>query len=261
MTASGQHIKTIGIIGYGRLALHIAPALVESGIEINQWCVRNEKYHNEIVQTYKLNPVADPGGLNDSSDLLLLMISDTAIQDVGRQMPAVSSIVCHTSGMTPLSALPQERSGIFYPLNTFNGINPNWNEKTPILIHASNPDIVMDLVMLGSKISTAVQPISQDELQAIHLAAVISQNFSNHLIALAEALLESNDLDRSLIHPLLQSMIENLHARPARANQTGPAIRRDESTINRQLTFLENYPQLKDIYTLLTSSIQDEPID
>jgi hypothetical protein len=40
------------------------------------------------------------------------------------------------------------------------------------------------------------------------------------------------------------------------ASQTGPAIRHDKETIKKQLELLEDHPQLKAVYQLLTESIE-----
>ncbi|MGQ0739432.1 MAG: DUF2520 domain-containing protein, partial [Bacteroidota bacterium] len=42
----------------------------------------------------------------------------------------------------------------------------------------------------------------------------------------------------------------------AAAAQTGPAMRHDKETIQKHLELLHNYPQLKNIYLLITESIQ-----
>ena len=256
-----KHITKIGIVGYGRLARHLAPALSQAGLSINQWCIRNKIYHDKIKVRYGISPVEKVEQLNDESDLILLMISDTAIYDVSRKIPEMSSIICHTSGMTPLEIMPQHLSGIFYPLNTFNGKENEWDEATPIFIHTRDPEILTALTSVANKISDQVQPISPNDLQIVHLAAVISQNFSNHLIAQAERLLTAHGLERILIHPLLRTMIRNLDENPASLSQTGPAIRKDRSTIKRQLEILQDHPDLKKIYALITASIQNKSFD
>ena len=249
-------IKTVGLIGYGKLARHLAPALAGSGIIINQWCIRNKSDHQEILDKYSVSAVTQVDDIIDSSDLILIMVNDQAISEVGLQLKNTRAIVCHTSGMTSVDELPQKRAGIFYPLNTFNGINTTWNNDTPIFIHTKDSDHVAILSDLAQRLSNQVQVISPKDLQVVHLAAVISQNFSNHLIAHGEALLEAHQLDRSLIHPLLQTMVENLNLAPARLNQTGPAQRRDQTTTAHQSAILEQSPDLLSLYEALTKDIQ-----
>jgi hypothetical protein len=44
---------------------------------------------------------------------------------------------------------------------------------------------------------------------------------------------------------------------PASTTQTGPAIRHDKETIQKHLALLKDHPRLKNIYLLLTESIQE----
>ena len=253
-----KKIETIGIVGYGRLAKHLGPALISCDFRINQWYTRNVSLHQEIADHYGVNPVADIQKINDTSDLILVMLADHVIGELAAVLSVRSSIVCHTSGMTPMNQLPQKNRGIFYPLNTFNGKSPTWDKQTPLLLQASNENVLNAIHDVAQQISEHVQVVSPEDLQVIHTAAVISQNFSNHLIAKAEQLLLDMNLDRHLIHPLLQSMIINLAESTARENQTGPAVRGDHTTVRRQLELLRKSPELHALYASLTESIQSD---
>ncbi len=248
----------IALVGYGRLARHLVPALVASGVKIKQWCVRNRRLHQEIYLQYGVSAVAHPSELRDNSDVILLLVSDDAISEVATQLNTPTSIVFHTSGMSSIDILPQKHAGIFYPLNTFNGKQPDWYRDTPIFIHAKDEKSLRTAQIMAAGISDQVHTIAPQDLQVVHLGAVISQNFSNHLIAQAEHILSAHELDRQLIHPLLSTMIRNLVDSPARGNQTGPAVRRDRNTINKQLALLVENEHLKDIYKKLSESIEKD---
>jgi predicted short-subunit dehydrogenase-like oxidoreductase (DUF2520 family) len=256
MTARVPEIKKAGLVGYGKLAKHLAPALVKCGIEINQWCIRNRDDHETVFQRYDVVAVNDLRLMSDASDIILLLVNDQAIGEVGRQLGIRQCLVCHTSGMTSVNILPQENTGVFYPLNTFNGFNTAWDYNTPIFLHAKKDKSLEALMALAGSLSHQVQIIAPMDLHIVHLAAVLAQNFSNHLIAQAEEILQAHQLDRRLIHPLLKTMVDNLNTTPAKANQTGPAVRRDQNTIDHQLNQLESDPALYDIYKKLTESIQ-----
>ena len=261
MNAQPDKTLSVGLMGYGRLARHLAPALVKSGVVINQWYIRNQMFHTEILDSYDVQAVNDIGGITDKSDVIIIMISDHAIEQVAAQLNIQSSIVCHTSGTSLLDFLPQVNSGILYPLNTYNGINVDWSRDTPFFIQAKNEQTFIRLERLANLLSDHVQRINPDDLQTIHLAAVIAQNFSNHLIAQAEHLLVEKGIDRKVLYPLLLSMIENLRYAPAAMNQTGPAIRHDLNTIENQQELLEKRLDLRSIYIQLSKSIQAKLFD
>lgn len=248
----------VGFIGYGRLAKHLVPAIQAADIEINQWYVRNESFHDEIRNLFRVDPVSHITELNEDSDLIIMMVSDHAIDDISQALNLEHTLICHTSGMTSVNAIAQTERGIFYPLNTFSGLDHSWNCETPIFIQATNHEAYTLLRQLAKKISSNVQLLDESTMPIIHTAAVVSQNFSNHLIAQAETLLESHGQNRKVILPLLESMISNLKLNPARSNQTGPAIRRDQETIEKQIDLLQKNKSLLYIYKSLTRSIQSE---
>jgi len=249
----------IGLVGYGKLARHLAPALIEAGHLINQWLVRDETHHDEIFENYNVQSVIHANDISDSvSEVIILMVNDSSIEHVANQLEISNSIVCHTSGMTPLQALPFPNSGIFYPLNTFSGLHSGWDRDTPMLLQARNQNTLNLLIDLANDISQRVQVIDAEKAKILHMAAVISQNFSNYLISRAESILEQNDLDRALIQPLLVTMIKNVSDSPAIFNQTGPAMINDTQTIESQLKLLQDQPNLQRLYKLISEDIQSQ---
>lgn len=248
----------IGLAGYGKLARHLVPELQRVGVIINQWYVRDIKVHDEIRSEYNTQPFDDIGQLSDDNDIILLLVSDSAIREVSSALKVEQTVVCHTSGMTGLDAISQPGRGKFYPLNTFNGIDTSWNRETPLLISASDTKTEAILTGLGNMISGHVKTLDANSFKYVHLAAVIAQNFSNFLIAKGEQIVLDHDLDRELLHPLLATMISNLKRTAASSNQTGPAVRNDTTTLNNQINMLESTPYWKDVYELLTRGIQNE---
>ena len=94
-----------------------------------------------------------------------------------------------------------------------------------------------------------------DEQKSIaHVSAVFANNFSNHLFAIAEKLLENQQIPFEIMMPLIKNMVEKLNNHSAAENQTGPAIRKDEKTIQKHLSLLTNDDKI--IYETLTTSIQ-----
>ena len=88
-----------------------------------------------------------------------------------------------------------------------------------------------------------------------HLAAVIANNFSNHLFEISAQILKDHDLDFEILRPIiLETSRKVQHAYPSEM-QTGPAIREDLKTIDEQLEMLNEYPEIKNLYNVLTKSI------
>jgi len=92
----------------------------------------------------------------------------------------------------------------------------------------------------------------------LHVAAVMVSNFTNHLYALAEDYCRKEGLDFKQLLPLIEETAIRLKDTSAKQAQTGPALRHDSETIHKHLELLKDHPQLKNIYVLLTESIQQE---
>jgi predicted short-subunit dehydrogenase-like oxidoreductase (DUF2520 family) len=90
----------------------------------------------------------------------------------------------------------------------------------------------------------------------LHVAAVIVGNFTNHLYALTEEYCRKESLDFKQLLPLIWETASRIKDIPPKQAQTGPALRHDAETIHKHLELLKNHPQLKNIYVLLTESIQ-----
>jgi hypothetical protein len=100
-----------------------------------------------------------------------------------------------------------------------------------------------------------VHVVDEESRLKIHLAAVVVNNFTNHLYALAEDYCESEEIAFDLLKPLIkETAIRIAHLSPSKV-QTGPAVRNDAKTIDKHLNLLNNYPELKALYLKLSNSI------
>ena len=99
-----------------------------------------------------------------------------------------------------------------------------------------------------------MEEITDDERQKLHLAAVIANNFSNHLYTLSAQYLAKNNIDFDLLKPLITETVHKISNSNPKANQTGPAKRNDIETIEKHFSLMEN-EDLKEIYKILTKSI------
>ena len=125
----------------------------------------------------------------------------------------------------------------------------------PIIIDASDAETLYLLEALAHTISNTVVEAGDDQRLKLHLAAVIVNNFTNHLLTLTEDYCQKEGLDFSLLWPLIKETSSRLETVSPSKSQTGPAVRNDRPTIEKHLQLLQNYPQLKKIYELFTGSI------
>ena len=98
-------------------------------------------------------------------------------------------------------------------------------------------------------------PANDETRRKLHLAAVLINNFPNHLYSLTEEYCLKENISFNMLLPLIKEGAHRvMNASPATI-QTGPAIRKDLSTIEKHRSLLKQYPVLLGIYDLFTSSL------
>ena len=251
------------MIGSGNLAWHLAPALEDAGLVIECVCSRQQEHAQQLAD--RLYGTEAQNHLDFSASeasLFILAVSDDAIEEVAQQLvlPEEATVV-HTSGSQPLKALRQsatEYTGVFYPLQTFSRHRLPDFGIIPICLESENSEVLHRLTKLAKKLSGHVALVSSEERQLLHVAAVLANNFTNHLLRMAEDLTEANQVDFTLLHPLIEeTVLKALEDGPALA-QTGPAARGDDTTIKRHIRQLKSFdPGYAKVYRVLTQHIRE----
>jgi hypothetical protein len=92
----------------------------------------------------------------------------------------------------------------------------------------------------------------------LHLAAVLVNNFTNHLFVQAKELMDKERMSFDLLKPLIAETVNKLNNLTPLDAQTGPAKRNDESTIRLHEDMMQDNQRLLRIYELMTLSIQHQ---
>jgi hypothetical protein len=92
----------------------------------------------------------------------------------------------------------------------------------------------------------------------LNVAAVLVNNFTNHIFALAEDYCKKEGIEFKELLPLIQDTINRIGNEPLSLAQTGPAAQKDFETIAKQEELLQNYPKLLKLYRFFTESILQE---
>ncbi|MDA7502109.1 DUF2520 domain-containing protein [Chitinophagales bacterium] len=247
--------QSIVLIGTGRLAEQWCALFTENNIPLKQLVGRSKDRLDELSGG-KLDCALGFSEMIRDADLYILAVSDDAIQTVSDLLPAVSALVVHCSGSVHLDALKKHhRRGVFYPLQTFSaGRKINWGE-VPICVCASEANDKALLHSLTVLFNGRYFDVDNSQRKQLHLAAVFVNNFVNHHLAVAERLCVDQELDFSVLFPLMRETLAKAMDGNAFAAQTGPARRGDDKVIARQAADLENYPVWKALYSATTDSI------
>lgn len=190
------------------------------------------------------------------SDLILLAVPDDSIVALYERLDGFKGTVAHCSGITPLIQRTTGDSGVFYPLNSFNKTLTTELKSTPIFIEASSEQSQILLEQIAQALSPKVTPLSSDSRAKLHLAAVIGQNFSNHMYALSERYCSEQGLDFEWIKPMLKGSLISALQSNAIETQSGPAKRNDLKTLEKHRALLKDHLTLLELYHSMTASIQ-----
>jgi predicted short-subunit dehydrogenase-like oxidoreductase (DUF2520 family) len=249
----------IALIGAGRVARFLGHRLQAQGHEITGVYSRTQAHAVKLASELQCEHTASLHALKLTCDVVLISVSDDAIAPIASQLKLKEQLVLHTAGSLSIDLLSQTESpryGTLYPLFSFTGEPIPANIQIPFLIESNNTNSHTILRNLAEQISDRVQDSTHNQRLLFHLAAVFANNFSNQLFALSDELLAANGLTLDLLLPMLSHQVEQLKKELPKNMQTGPALRGDTGTIERHLAMLNDRPDLQEIYTILTASIQ-----
>ncbi len=254
-------MKTVVCIGAGRLATQLMPVLEEAGCEILQIYNRTVGPAQQLAE--KLKKTSFTSQLNEvisDADLYFLTVTDDAISIVADQLASVinpSAIGIHSSGSLSIDVLPFKHKGAFYPLQTFSVDHEVSWRWIPLIITTSDDETWTILDEIAGAISSSVYRMTDEQKSVLHVAAVFTNNFSNHMLTLAEKICKDHNLPFEMLKPLILETFSKAILNGPAENQTGPAIRGDQKTIEKHLKIIAGEPNMVEIYKAITQSIID----
>ena len=220
--------KKIALIGAGNVAHHLAPAFLKAGMNLCQIYSRTIEAAQELGKKTGITYTADVYAIYPDCDIYIFCVK-------------------------PYSP----RYGVLYPLQTFTKKRDLDFHEIPLCIEACNLETLKEIKELAGLLSARVEEISSEKRKVLHLAAVFANNFVNHLYGIAGKILEKEELDDSLLRPLIfETAHKVMLMNPADA-QTGPARRGDESILNMHKAFLKENRKLLNLYSLMSDSIRE----
>lgn len=246
---------SIFILGNGRIAQHLASAFQYSDVQIAGVYARDEVKGNTFAKQFNVPFYPSIATVPVQCDVYFLALSDQAIMGVSEQLN-VQGLVVHCSGMLSKFVLKkQQHYGVFWPIQSFSE-NVHLDIKlVPICIEGNTDENTRILEALADRITNNVQILNENQRQQLHLAAVIVNNFTNHLYVLADSFLKSNQLSFNLLKPLILETAHKIINLEPQLAQTGPANRKDNNTIEMHQKILTHNPELLHIYQVLSNSI------
>ena len=187
-------------------------------------------------------------------DLIFLCISDSAVKSVSKHWANHPALVFHVSGGLGIQALQSQNKGVFYIPQSFSKGRRIAYDGLPVCIEADSDENQSTLVALAEMLQLEVHPLNSDQRRRLHLAAVMTNNFSNYLFIQSEDWMKQYNIDPSILHPLILETAKKAIDLGPKYAQTGPAIRGDMGTVKKHLRLIKNM-KLKSLYRRLTRDI------
>lgn len=248
---------SVFLIGAGRIAFHLGLAFKNAGIAIKGVYNRSHDAGVELAKLLDVDFISELSRIEDNHCLFLLCVSDDAIEEVISCLHFETGILAHTSGSKPISILSKSavNTGVFYPVQTFGSREMIDLHQVPFCIEANNPVTASYLMGIAEQLSEKVVEMDSESRGIIHLSAVFANNFSNFMYVVSEDLMNRKQLDISLLLPLIRQTCHHLPEKNFYSRQTGPAVRGDNDVIAMHFDLLQELPDYREIYQILTQQL------
>jgi predicted short-subunit dehydrogenase-like oxidoreductase (DUF2520 family) len=246
-------MKSVSIIGAGRMGGALAIALSGCGVPVRQVVHRGEQHLSSILKACpELHAVPSVADL-DPSDLEIVIIAtgDTDIETAALNLSQLGThgvTILHTSGaLSSLILSPLARSG-----NNVGSMHPLVSISDPVKGSNSFSGIgfciegteraVADALVLVEKLRGKAFEIPTDLKPLYHASAVMSSGHVTALFDLATETLTACGLTQAesmdVLGPLLASTVDNIRSQGTTDALTGSFARLDVAIIRKHLSLL-----------------------
>lgn len=253
--------RGVVIIGSGNVAWHMTARLTNAGLAVQLYS-RTDK---DIPDYNKYFPdavcITDERSIRKDAAFYILCVNDDAIRqaaDIISFPLGADQVLVHTSGSVSSDILRYKTRlyGVLWPIMSLTKLREVQHpDNIPFVVTASNQEAEYYLSRLTEKLTHNFSYADDALRKKMHLAAVISNNFSNHLYALTYKYCVDNHIDFDKLNPIIEETIARMQGINPAMLQTGPAVRNDQATIQEHLDMLGSDAALKKIYQQLTNSI------
>lgn len=239
----------LGILGGGRAAWAYGTAWRRIGWPLAGAWLRPESKSSlpELLETRR----RDVLDLAAESEMLLVAVSDGAVETIVSRIPPTEAIIFHASG-----ALPAPKGGFaLHPLKALAPVGQPSDLSETLLVFQGEHRKTARLI--ATAVGARFAEVTAEQKPLYHAAAVFGANYVAAILDISADLMGRAGLGdvRGDLVTLAQSAIANwaLHDDPKRF--TGPAARGDEDIMARHIAAIGDQAQVAEIYKLLAAWI------
>lgn len=252
---------SIVVLGAGRVATHLTPALVCAGYRVVQVWSRTEVSARALAEPLNVSYTDDLDAVVPDADIYIACVADEALSMIAEKMiPLVEGdpLFLHTAGSVEMDLwrlCGAKHYGILYPLQTFSKERALHMHEVSFFVEASDEEAMATIEGLAHSLSNRVFRADSRRRARLHVAAVFACNFVNAMYDAAHCLLAEDDIPFEVLFPLIDETAAKVHLLTPAEAQTGPAVRGDVAVMQNHLIALAEKEELRDVYTLISNYI------
>jgi len=249
----------VAIIGSGNVATVLTKLMHSKGHTIKE--VFSHTFSNAAVlaKLVGAKAVNDISHLSIDADIYIIAVFDKAIEGIASQLHLQGKLVLHTAGSVSKDVLKDvsNKYGVLYPVQS---IRKDMDAETPIpfLVDGNNEAVTQEIEVLARSLHPKVVRGGDEERVKLHVAAVFACNFVNYMYLQSATYCEQENIDFSLLQSLIEETANRLQFYHPSEVFTGPAVRKDIGTVNKHLSLLEAYPDLQEMYGMISDKIMGD---
>ncbi len=243
------------LIGSGNVATNLARGLTAAGVTVMQVYSRTIGHAEELAHIVGASATDSLADINRDADIYIVSVNDDVIASVVASVSDNGALWVHTSGSTPINVFVglRKRYGVLYPMQSFSKQIAIDFSDVPFFVEGDSEMTTIEIESVAHVLSRRVYRTSSEQRKRLHIAAVFSCNFANHLWTLADDVLSEAGLPFDVMLPLISNTVGKLYTLSPFESQTGPAIRHDYRVMKSHSAMLDKYKQK--IYEILSKSI------
>jgi predicted short-subunit dehydrogenase-like oxidoreductase (DUF2520 family) len=246
----------VTIIGTGNVATVLGKLIFANKHSIHQVYGRNINAAKVLANQLNAKAIDNLEELNNDADIYIVAVSDKSIETVCNQINLKDKMVLHTAGSVGIDILKNvsNKYGVLYPIQSLRKAM-DITTPIPFLVDGNNEETKLTIENFAKTLSNKVEIGKDDKRLKLHTAAVFACNFVNFMYLQSANFCEANSIDFSLLQALIEETATRLRTHHPKDVFTGPAVRKDISTIEKHLNQLSSNPTAQQLYRQISEMI------
>ena len=254
--------ERVVVLGAGRVATHLVPALAQIGRVVQVWS-RTEESARMLAEPLNIPYTENLDAIVDDADVYIACVADGALPAIAGKIVALAGknpLYLHTAGSIDMELWQRcgaSHYGILYPLQTFSKERAVNMCDVSFFVEASDEVALARVENLAYRLSRRVFRADSKRRAHLHIAAVFACNFTNAMYGVAHRLLAEDNIPFDVLLPLIDETALKVHSLTPHEAQTGPAVRGDWAVVNSHMQTLSKSSNLCEIYERISNYISE----